>query len=508
MRTSTLGRTIEAALVARDFRSLARATDAHARAEARRMLIDRLGAMRGLPQKLGQSLSLSSDPEHEAYASLTDQGECLPLALVTRLLSERWGRPYETVLGTIEAEGHAASLGQVHRARLHDGREVAVKLAYPGIREAVMADLRLLGFLGEGARVFAGIGLDRLGEVLHGDLEEELDYRIEAQQQRGYAARCHPEEAVIVPAVVPEWSTDQVLVSTWCDGQTLEQAATWPEPLRQQLGELLVRHFLRTLFNHGWVHADPHAGNYRFRLGHQGPEVVLFDFGAVAKYPKELRLGLLRLILATRREQGDPFAMMVALGFREDLLSPLRPCLPAICKLLFEPFLQPSPFDPEGWRRSERLDDLVGERRWNFRASGPAELVFLVRAFQGLFHHLGRLAVKVSFARALDRVMVDCLAECLALPPPNLPPGPGFASLAKALRLRLTVDGEPRVALEFPAQAVERLAGLMDPNLRTQLAARGIDLDQVTRQARRQGYAPGELFAYSDGSKHFRAWLE
>lgn len=413
MRTSTLGRTIEAALLARDFRALSRATDAHARAEAKRMLIARLGALRGLPQKLGQSLSLSSDPEREDFASLTEQGERLPLALVKRLLGERWGRPCEDVLGAIADDGHAASLGQVHRARLHDGREVAVKLAYPGIREAVMADLRLLGFLGEGARLVSSFGLETLGEVLRSDLDEELDYRVEAEQQRGYAARLHPEEAVVVPAVVPEWSNDQVLVTSWCDGQTLAEAATWPEPLRQQLGELLVRHFLRTLFNHGWVHADPHQGNYRFRIGPRGPEVVLFDYGAIAKYAKEQRLGLLRLILATRREQGDPFALMVALGFQEDLLAPLRPCLPALCKLLFEPFLQPSPFDPGAWHRAERLDDLLGERRWNFRASGPAQLVFLVRAFQGLFHHLDRLGVKVSFARALERVMGDSLAECL-----------------------------------------------------------------------------------------------
>ncbi len=508
MRTSTLGRTIEAALLARDFRALARATDEHARDEARRMLIARLGGMRGLPQKLGQSLSLSADPQFEAFASLAEQGEPLPFAYVTRLLEERWGCPMDRALAWIDPEGLAASIGQVHRARLHDGREVAVKLAYPGIREAVIADLRVLGLLGEGARLISGIGLESLNQTLRTDLDEELDYRIEAEQQRRYAEWVHPEDAIVVPAVVSEWSNDQVLVTSWCEGLTLEQAANWPEPLRQQLGDLLARHFLRMLFNHGWVHADPHRGNYRFRLGPRGPEVVLYDFGAVAKYPKRLHLGLLRLILATRGEQGDPFPLMVDLGFREDLLAPLRDRLPALCKLMFEPFLQPSPFDPAEWRRSERTDDLLGEGRWNFRASGPAELVFLVRAFQGLFHHLAHLGVKVSFWRILNQAMADCLAETLALPMPRLPAGPGFATLAKALRLRLVEGGEPKVSLEFPAQAVERLAELVSPDLRTQLEAKGIDVVHITRQARRQGYAPGELFTYEEGSRQFRAWLE
>lgn len=507
MRTSTLGRTIEAALMARDFRRLARATDEHARDEARRMLISRLGGLRGIPQKLGQAMSLSAQPENAAFETLTEQGEALPFSLVTQLLEQRWGQPWTQVLDSLEPEGLAASLGQVHRARLKDGREVAVKLAYPGIREAVMADLRIMGWLGEGARRVSGFGLQDYSRILLTDLEEELDYRIEAEQQQSYARMVDPGDPVVVPEVIAPFSGEQVLVTCWQSGSTLADARHWPEAERRSLGELLVRHFLRMLFDHGWVHADPHQGNYRFRHNARGAEVVLYDFGSVAKFPKSIRLGLLRLILASRQDYGDPFAHMVGLGFRQDLLEALRPKLPALCKLLFEPFLVQGRFNPGDWARGERIEALLGELRWNFRMSGPADFVFLVRGFQGLFYHLERLGVQVSFSHIFNDVIANSLAEALAMPLPKLAPGPGFETLAKHLYIRLSEAGETLVSLQFPANAVERLSSLIDEDVRHKIRQQGLELEQVVRSARNHGYVPGELLEFHHGKRDLKIWL-
>lgn len=143
-----LKRGVDCASIGLDQWRAKRAPDARTRAEARRHLEERLGRLRGLPQKLGQILSMSSDEEKaESFATLTDGAPAMPLEEVLGLLSERWGVDPAGVIREIDPDGLAASLGQVHRALLHDGREVAIKVQYPMVRDAVEDDLRLLGWL-------------------------------------------------------------------------------------------------------------------------------------------------------------------------------------------------------------------------------------------------------------------------------------------------------------------------------------------------------------------------
>jgi len=510
MRKSTIGRGLEAAGLALDMKRLMRAEDAAAKERARHMLAARLGRMRGLPRKLGQSLSLTADPtDAEAFDPLTDSVAPMALAVVVDQLTRAWGRPPSELLADLDPEGHAASLGQVHQARLHDGRTVAVKVAYPGIREAVTADLRLLGWLGKagGDRLPAGLDLEAYRRVILNDLDEELDYEGEARRQTAYAAKAAPDRGILVPEVVPELCGPGVLVTRWEEGLTLEEAAAWPEPARADLGRLLAHHFLRMFFNEGWIHADPHRGNYRFRLGSRGPEVVLYDYGSVATFPPRTRLLLLRLILMTRYGEGDPYSVLLALGFQETSAEALRPLLPALCKLLLEPLITRGQYDHQGWDRARRIDALLGDLRWNFRMSGPPDLVFLVRGFQGVFYYLSRLGVRVDWHQAIDSLLPEHLAEAMALRLPATTPDRGFAGLARHLRIRITEGGKQKVALTFPAEAVSRLEALMGEELAARVTARGICLEKVARRAAAGGFAPMDLFALEEGDRSLQVWL-
>ncbi|MDJ0838991.1 MAG: AarF/UbiB family protein [Acidobacteriota bacterium] len=510
MRKSAFGRAWESAFLARDLRRMTGSDNEEIRARARQHVAERMGRLRGLPQKLGQTLSMSGDPDKaETFEPLTEHGSAMSFGEVTAALSREWGKPWDFVLAELEPEGLSASLGQVHKGRLQDGREVAVKVAYPGIREAVLNDLKVLGWVGRPSQHFvAGFNFDNYRDMILNDLEEELDYHTEMANQKDYAARIANNDPLVVPACVEELVTANVLVTEWESGLPLSTAVTWPLEARERLARILVGHFLNMFFRHGIIHADPHQGNYRFRAGREGVRIVLYDYGSVARFDRETRLLLLRLIMATRKQAGDPFRILCALGFNRELLTPVRSKLPALCQVLFEPFLSPMKFDSGSWNRRERIGDILGEDRWNFRLSGPASLVFLIRGFQGMLYYLRKLNAAVSWQLLLEPLLKRYTADMMTQKLPAVEDGAcRFETMARYLHIEMLEAGQKKVGLRFPASSVERLEALMGDDIAAKVRRKGIDPDEVIRQARRSGYAPAELFRLEEKEKLVRIRL-
>ncbi|QDU67205.1 ABC1 kinase family protein [Engelhardtia mirabilis] len=491
--------------------TVGRRTSEATRRKSAEHLARRLGGLRGLPQKVGQILSMGAqDSMAEPFRALTDGAQAVPLADLAPVLEQAWGRPLAEVVADIDPQGRAASIGQVHRATLLDGRDVAIKIQYPGIAAAIDSDLSLIGLIAQPLAVGAsGLDQGRLRATLREALLEELDYRCEAASQIAYREAC-AAQSVRVPAVVEELSGDRILVSVWEEGQTIEEARAWPAQDRSALARLLVEHFLQQLFDRGMVHADPHPGNVRFRRGAGGPELLLYDFGSVYRVDAPTRLALLRLIAETfGRPEVDPFPLMVAVGFDADLLRPLRAKLPAVCRVLFTPFGAPTKFDVSGWQRSELLAGILGDDRWNFRMSGPPEFMLLVRAFQGLLYYLAELGEGVCWSRLLDPLVARHALEMGALAlaePPD--PRTTFNSIARQLCIRVIEAGSVRVKVSLPVTTVDSLDDWLDGEIRQRIAARGIDLADLVRRVRSRCYEPQSLIRLEDDAKQYEVWLE
>lgn len=518
MKKTLIGRSKDYVGLALDLRKSKRHKDDTIRQNARRHVAERMGRLRGLPQKIGQMIAMSDDEQRaDVFADLGNAATPMPFESTRGILEEAWHAPIESTVNHIEPDGRAASLGQVHRAQLTDGTDVAIKVAYPGIRQAVMSDLKLVGWLSSPVGdLRRGFDLADYRHEIMRDLEEELNYETELSNQQSFGAVATPLEGLVVPEPIVELCRENVLVSRWEEGETIDGATRWPEATRGALGRLILSQFLTLLFDHGVVHGDPNPGNYRFRLGRGAkPEVVLYDYGSVLRVPKHDRLLLLRLIRDTMNMEGSPLSWLVDLGFRADLLSPIERKLPAVCRTLFEPFLHPVKYDLGRWNRKERLDDVLGDDRWNFRMAGPAKLILLMRAFRGVVYYLSKLQAPVSW-NLLLKPMLDARASALdALEPAWEGAGgqtgtSGFQTMAKHLRIEVRKHGERRVSLTFPAASVENLEDLMDPDLASRLQQDGRDLDAVARSARASGYAPGELFRLAEEKeqREVRLWLE
>ncbi len=254
-------------------------------------LFKTLGELKGGAMKFGQAMSIFEvalpeellEPYRATLTKLQDAAPPLPAETVHAVLREALGDDWRSRFASFnDKPAAAASIGQVHRAVWHDGREVAVKIQYPGAGKALLGDLAQVSRM---AKMFSGIapGLDikPLLKELQDRAAEELDYLAESQAQRQFAAAYEGDSEFVVPHVLAASPT--VIVSEWLEGYSLAKVISeGSQQDRDRYGTLYLRFLLSGPLRAGLLHADPHPGNYRVlpdgRLG-------ILDFGAVARLP-------------------------------------------------------------------------------------------------------------------------------------------------------------------------------------------------------------------------------
>jgi predicted unusual protein kinase regulating ubiquinone biosynthesis (AarF/ABC1/UbiB family) len=287
--------------------------------EAAERMVDTLGTMKGAAMKIGQLASfVDTDflPDEyralyqEKLAGLRSSAPPMPWRQVVRVLEEEWEEPVEELFEDFEQEAAAAaSIGQVHRARLPDGRRVAVKIQYPGVAEALRADMQNAGMIMRLAKAIApGLDAKAAAAELKERVLEELDYEYEAQNQRAFSRGYRGHPFVHVPDVVTRLSRGRVLVSEWVDGIGFDEVKALPDAGRDRFAEIVYRFCFGSIYHLQHFNADAHPGNY---LLMDDGRVAFLDFGMTKQLDKEqieLEIAALEAVFA-----GDPERLRVAL---------------------------------------------------------------------------------------------------------------------------------------------------------------------------------------------------
>src|SRR2546421_7643037 len=222
--------------------------------QAAEQIVEVLGQMKGAAMKVGQVASFidistfppeARDRFQAKLAELRDSAPKVSFKEMRRVIEADYGEPLGEVFAAFEEEPvAAASIGQVYRARLHDGRRVAVKVQYPGVAQAVRADLQNLGLLLRAAKRMApGLDPKAMAREIRERMTEELDYEHEAQAQRAFARAWRDHPFVVIPDVVTSLSREHVLVSEWIDGLGFEEVKRLDQPPRDPIGEIGFRFF-------------------------------------------------------------------------------------------------------------------------------------------------------------------------------------------------------------------------------------------------------------------------
>jgi predicted unusual protein kinase regulating ubiquinone biosynthesis (AarF/ABC1/UbiB family) len=292
-----------------------------ARLEQRHMetamkMVGALGQMKGAAMKLGQFASFIDtefipDEYREIYqeqlAKLRTDAPAMPWEKVERVLAEEYDdEPLSELFTDFEREAFAAaSIGQVHRAELLDGRRVAVKIQYPGIAEALDADLRNAGTIVRLARALApGLDAKAIADELRERVMEELDYEYEAQNQRTFSRAYREHPFIYVPEVITRLSRRRVLVTELVEGIGFDEIKQLPHDRRSRFGEIVFRGNLGSMFNLQHFNADPHPGNYLLMADER---VAFLDFGMTKKLDREQIALEQRAFDAASRDDPDAF---------------------------------------------------------------------------------------------------------------------------------------------------------------------------------------------------------
>ena len=291
-------------------------------------MVSVLGEMKGAAMKIGQMASFIDidflPPEYreiyqEQLAKLRAQAPAMPWEKVREVLVEEYdGKSPEQVFASIEEDAFAAaSIGQVHRATLHDGSAVAVKVQYPGVAEALESDMANAGIIVRVAKALApGLDAKAVAGELRERVLEELDYEYEAQNQRAFARAYDGHPFIYVPKVHSRLSRRRVLVSEYVDGRDFEEVKRLPQDERDIFGEIVFRFCFGSIYHLQHFNADTHPGNY---LLMDDGRVAFLDFGMTKRLqPEQIMLEQRAVDAASRDDPGALREALDEIGFLRD----------------------------------------------------------------------------------------------------------------------------------------------------------------------------------------------
>lgn len=375
---------------------------------------DRLSHLRGAAMKLGQMVSMDAGdllpPELAAVLGrLRDQGHRMPPRQLNALLKAEWGSDWRRRFKRFEPTPMAAaSIGQVHRAQLPDGRDLAIKIQYPGVAQSIDSDvdnvatlLRMSGLLPR------DLDIAPLLEAAKEQLAEEADYVREGRQLAAYRKRLEDDPRYVVPALVEEFTTPRILAMDYVPGVAIESLAGEPQDVRDRVTGELIDLVLRELFAFGVMQTDPNFANYRYQ-----PDtgmLVLLDFGATRTIDPQIADAYADILAAVRAgdEPGVREAAVEA-GFVSRLAADRhRDLVDAMIGVIVGEFADPGAFDfgDRGFVAGLREQGMAIARdreTWHLPA---AETLFVQRKISGTALLAANLKARVELRPLIDAAL-------------------------------------------------------------------------------------------------------
>ena len=383
-------------------------------ANARRVA-NQLAQLRGAAMKVGQLMSMDAGnllpPElAEILARLREDARTMPMSQVVQVLETHWGKGWEQGFERFSfTPCAAASIGQVHRARTHDGQELAIKLQYPGVRRSIDSDvdnvatlLRVSGLLPK------SLDVAPLLEEAKRQLHEEADYRREAENLQRFGSLLADANDFVLPQPVDALTRSDILAMSWVEGVAVESLADAPQALRDRIATLLIGLLFRELFEFRLIQTDPNFANYRFDAA--SGRLVLLDFGATRPYSGTVVESYRRLMAGAIR--GDRAAMSTAaqeIGYFQDTIhAHQRDAVIDLFATACEPLCHAGAYDFGASDLAVRLRDagLKLSLDRDFWHTPPADALFLHRKLGGLYLLAARLKAQVP-VQALARPYLE-----------------------------------------------------------------------------------------------------
>ena len=373
-----------------------------------------LGGLKGPLMKVFQILATIPDVLPKEYSDALRQLQAdapsMGWPFVQRRMRGELGADWRNKLPNFTRQAvHAASLGQVHRANLPDGRDVACKLQYPDMASVVDADMKQLKvLLGLYMRTNPAILPDKVYEEIVARLYEELDYRRELKHLRLYREMLQDEDYVHVPEPFAEYSTERLLVMEWVSGTSLFDVTDAPLEYRNDLARSMFRAWYIPLYRYGIIHGDPHPGNFSARAD---GGLNLLDFGCIRVFPPSFVQGVIELYFAIREQNQERMAHGYNLLGFENLDHEVLEILNVWANFLFTPLLEDTVrkvHDSDSGQYGAGVASGIYKRLKEIGGvTPPREFVLLDRASVGLGAVFMQLRAEVNWYQEFHKMIED-----------------------------------------------------------------------------------------------------
>ncbi|MBV6494501.1 MAG: protein kinase UbiB [Turneriella sp.] len=373
-------------------------------------IADTLGKLKGGAMKIGQMLSIQEAllPKELTFVLKTLQGNAPTIAAETMFQTLDADIPHwRTLVKHIDSKPlAAASIGQVHRAVMLNGREVAVKIQYPKIDKVIFSDLKNLRRLFE--LVLESVmssNLDHIFAEIEARLSEEVDYRREKTRLEEFRTFYKAHRNITIPAPVSELSSQRVLTTELTLGLTIEEARKYPQEQKNSWGVLLMRTLIEQLLCLRKLQSDPNPANYAFR---KDGGLILYDFGSIKELPDWLHAGYMGVLDACRTgklEKIGQIAQAMQVKLKDGNTVPQKH-IDLFIEVLSPIFLnRPFKFTKE----TEPIQKIIAYNRENFNElkniSIPGDVLFIDRAIMGLFANLTALEAQANWSDVFAEVV-------------------------------------------------------------------------------------------------------
>ncbi len=371
---------------------------------------DQLARLRGAAMKVGQLMSMADDPAipkefTEVFARLQSAGEMMPAKQLRQVLDEAWGKGWLRRFGRFDVRPMAAaSIGQVHRAQTKDGKDLAIKIQYPGVRDSIDSDIdNVMSILGVSRLIPKGIDIKPMLDEAKVQLHQEADYEREAQCLRRFGEFLKGSGDFVLPEAYDEFTTSNTLAMSLVRGQPIETVIDAPQEERDRVATLLMELVVREVFEFGLMQTDPNFGNYFYQSDSR--RIVLLDFGATREVPEHVANGYRQLLRAgLERDWDGAFDAAIGMGLAgSEGDNQQNEMMAELFNLTMEPIAHRGAYDFTDSDLVIRMRDVGMRMRQRETVHVPSPImIFLHRKFGGTYFMATRLKARVDMRSMIE----------------------------------------------------------------------------------------------------------
>jgi predicted unusual protein kinase regulating ubiquinone biosynthesis (AarF/ABC1/UbiB family) len=493
----------------REFKNLKNADDDVSRKKALIYIKEILGNEGGLLIKLLQYLGtkqadidevLRSDDGHRTIGISKDE--------IIEILKSKYGSLFSN-LYDLSDTAYPASVGQVHKAKLESGDQVAVKVQYPKIKKVFTEQLRLLKLLPSMTNATSmkkwGIDFKNYQMNLEKMIQQECNYYFEIDELKAWEKYLINNNDCKVPKVYDEFSKEDVYVQEFIDGDFLDEVnLNWLESEKKIIARNLTNVYFDLFFNNSVAQGDTNFGNFIFTRSTDGVVINFIDLGQSVHFSKQF---VLSVACALHNEingiEYSRIGFLRDIGFDVKKLQHIAGKADLIIEILFEPFNANYAYNVNSWKYKESLDLLLGEDKWWFRSAGGTEFFFFMKSFMGIKNIIAQLDVTVFYNQILKDLLDKFDLGDFKISNVALDEKYQLHTHGKQLIVIVLEDNKEKVKVTLPFNALFDLGEYLDPEVKDSIQSQGYNIENLVRESLKDGGRPKDVFHIIEGNKEY-----